>query len=84
MCLTTLDSNHMIIYLVYFNIQTPVTDEEMVFVREESMELYPSKLASAAAKVFNCIFVYLDVVFFLHFTSTTVGEHDLTFLEVLK
>lgn len=56
----------------------------MVFVGEESMELYPSKLASTAAKVFNCIAIYLDIVFFLYFTSITVGEHDLTFLELLK
>lgn len=36
----------------------------MVFVGEESMELYLSKLASTAAKVFNCIAIYLDIVFF--------------------
>ena len=60
----------MIIYLVYLNIQTPITNEEIVFVGEESMELDPSKVASMATKMFNCIVVNMDILFFLHFTST--------------
>lgn len=59
----------MIIYLVYLNIQTPVTNEEIVFVREKSMELYLSKIASTAARVFKCMVVILDIEFFHHFTS---------------